>query len=158
MIHIRSCARITLLVMWLAVGFDHKAIAQAASDAPEHKDEEQSRVAFSGSLPSLDGTHLKATIVEVTYGPGESSPPHSHPCAVIGYVIRGALRSQVKGEREAVYKAGQTFYEPPNGIHLISANASSKVPTKFLAYFVCDHATPLTVAPSESPTSGGEKP
>ena len=45
---------------------------------------ERARIAFSHALPELDGRHLKATIVEVTYGPGESSTPHSHPCAVMG--------------------------------------------------------------------------
>src|SRR5678810_146419 len=78
-------------------------------------------IAFSHALPQLDGTHLKATIVEVTYGPGASSPPHSHPCPVIGYVIEGALRTQVKGEAEAIYNAGQSFYEAPNGVHIVSA-------------------------------------
>ena len=44
-----------------------------------------------------------------------------------------------------LYKAGDTFYEPPNGVHLVSANASSKMPAKFLAYFVCDRKTELSV-------------
>src|ERR1700685_4293678 len=106
---------------------------------------ERARVALSQALPKLNGDHLKATVVEVRYGPGESSPSHSHPCAVIGYVVEGALRTQVKGQAEAIYKAGERFYEAPNRVHLISANASDKKPTKFLAYFVCDHDTPLNV-------------
>lgn len=85
-------------------------------------------------------------MVEVTYGPGESSTPHRHPCAVIGYVLEGAVRMQVKGEPQATYKPGDSFYEAPNGIHLVSANASDKERAKFLAYFVCDHQTPLSVA------------
>lgn len=113
-------------------------------------------IAFSHALPHLNGDHLKATVVEVTLGPGESAPPHSHPCAVIGYVIQGALRTQVKGQAEAVYKAGQSFYEAPNGIHMLSASARSTAPVKFLAYFVCGHDVPLTVAPLETPTSGGK--
>jgi quercetin dioxygenase-like cupin family protein len=132
----------------------HTAAAQAASDAPQDKAGEQARVAFAHGLPHLDGGKLKVTIVEVTYGPGESSPPHSHPCPVIGYVIEGSLRTQVKGERVAVYKAGQTFYEAPNGVHQISANASTKRPVKFLAYFVCDHDTELSVAPLDSTGAG----
>ncbi len=86
-------------------------------------------------------------MVEVTYAPGESSPPHSHPCPVIAYVLEGAVRSKVKGGNEAVYKAGESFYEAPNGIHQISANASSSQPAKFLAYFLCDRDTPLSVPP-----------
>ena len=44
--------------------------------------------------PIVNGDHLKATVVEVHYGPGESSPPHSHSCAVVGYVVEVALRTQ----------------------------------------------------------------
>lgn len=83
-------------------------------------------------------------MVEVHYGPGESSPPHSHPCVVIGYVVEGALRTRVKGEPEAIYKPGETFYEAPNGVHVVSANASQTEPATFIAYFVCDHDTPLS--------------
>ena len=98
---------------------------------------------FSHALEPLDGSHLKVTVVEVRYGPGESSPPHSHPCPVIGYVIEGSLRTQVRGEPEAVYTAGQAFYEAANGAHVISANASTDKPVRFLAYFTCDRETPL---------------
>ena len=153
----RNVARSTVPVLWIAFALTHAAVAQNSSDASPNKNTERARIAFSHALPHLEGTHLKATIVEVTYGPGESSPPHSHPCPVIGYVIQGALRTQVKGEEEATYKAGQSFYEAPNGVHMISANASSTASVKFLAYFVCDHETPLSVVP-ETMTSGGKKP
>jgi quercetin dioxygenase-like cupin family protein len=116
----------------------------------------QSRITFSHTLPKLNGDHLEVKVVEVTYGPGESSKSHSHPCPVIGYVIEGAVRMQVKGEPEAIYKAGESFYEAPNGVHAVSANASDQVPARFLAYFVCDHDTPLTVAVPESKSSGNK--
>jgi quercetin dioxygenase-like cupin family protein len=104
----------------------------------------------------LDGEHLKATVVEVHYGPGEFSPPHSHPCAVIGYVVEGALRTQVKGEPEATYRAGESFYEAPNGVHVVSANASQTEAATFVAYFVCDHDTPLSSDVPEIATPGGK--
>ena len=106
---------------------------------------EEARIVFAHALPALDGGRLQAKVVEVTYGPGESSKQHSHPCAVIGYVIEGAVRMQVKGEPEATYKAGQSFYEAPNGVHAVSANASKTERARFLAYFTCDRETPLTV-------------
>jgi quercetin dioxygenase-like cupin family protein len=118
---------------------------------------ETSRIALSQTLPGLEGTRLKATLVEVSYGPGGGSAPHSHPCPVIGYVISGALRSQVKGANEAVYHAGESFFEPANTIHLISANASSSEPVKFLAYFTCDHETHLSVPVSDSGARGGNR-
>ena len=83
--------------------------------------------------------------MEVNYGPGEASPPHSHPCAVIGYVVEGAIRTQVEGEPEHTYEAGGSFYEPPNGVHAVSANASATRPEKLVAHFVCDHDAALSV-------------
>jgi len=103
---------------------------------------------FSHALPALDGNRLKAIVVEVNYAPGEADKPHSHPCTVIGYVAQGAIRFQVKGGApETVYKAGESFYEPPNGVHQVSANASDKEPARLIAFFVCDHETKLTVPP-----------
>ena len=130
------------------------AQSPAAPSPTEKKD--RARITLSRTLPSLDGKHLKATLVEVNYGPGEFSPSHSHPCAVIGYVVEGELRTQVKGEPEATYKAGESFYEAPNGVHAVSANASQTKPTKFVAFFVCDHETPLSVDVPETKTSEGK--
>jgi quercetin dioxygenase-like cupin family protein len=110
----------------------------------------EARVAIEHALPKLDGDHLKVSLVEVNYAPGASSKAHSHPCPVIGYVAEGSIRFQVKGEAEVVYKTGETFYEAPNGVHQVSANASDKLPAKLLAYFVCDHETPLSVPPPQS--------
>lgn len=112
----------------------------------------RSRTAFSGKLPALDGQRLEATLVEVTYPPGGANPSHRHPCPVIGYVLGGALRMQVKGQPERVYQPGETFIETPSDVHVVSANANQDVPARFLAYFVCDHATPLSVpVPEKQP-------
>jgi quercetin dioxygenase-like cupin family protein len=117
----------------------------ATSGLQDSGAKERARIVLSTPLPKLDGDHLKVVLVDVNYGPGEASPPHSHPCAVIGYVVEGALRTQVKGESEMTYKAGESFYEAPNGVHLVSANASSTEPAKLVAYLICDHDTPLSV-------------
>jgi quercetin dioxygenase-like cupin family protein len=119
------------------------ASAQSGAESKQPAD-------FSHALPTLDGRHLSATVVEVNYAPGEADKPHSHPCAVFGYVAQGAIRFQVRGGApEVVYKAGQTFYEPANGVHQVSANASAKEPARLIAFFICDHETPLTVPPLE---------
>jgi quercetin dioxygenase-like cupin family protein len=110
----------------------------------QHAGGGSARVAFSHALPLLNGDKLAVNVVEVTYGPGESSAPHSHPCPVIAYVAEGEIRSRVDGKPEATYKAGDTFYEAPNGVHAVSANASKIKPAKLVAFFVCDHAGPLS--------------
>jgi quercetin dioxygenase-like cupin family protein len=128
----------------------HLVWSQGATSGLHGDAKERARVVLSQPLPKLDGDHLKVVLVEVNYGPGEASSPHSHPCAVIGYVVEGTLRTQVKGEPEMTYKAGGSFYEAPNGVHLISANASSAEPAKLLAYLICDHDTPLSVDVSKN--------
>jgi len=100
---------------------------------------------FTHTLPPLQADRLKVTLVEVTYAPGGSSPAHSHPCPVVGHVIEGSVRMGVKGEPERTFGVGESFYEPPDGVHLVSANASPNRPARFIAFFVCDRDTPLSV-------------
>ena len=116
----------------------------ASAHTPDSAAKDRAVVLLSQALPKLDGDHLHATLVEVTYGPGEGSPPHSHACPLFVHVVEGALRTQVQGQPEAIFKAGESFYESAEGVHLISANASATAPAKFVALFVCDHQTPLS--------------
>jgi quercetin dioxygenase-like cupin family protein len=137
------------LAMALALGFPPLPHSHVPEDKPE-----RARVVYFHPLPKLNGANLQITTVEVNYGPGESSLPHRHPCPVVGYVLQGTLRMQVQGEPTETYTAGQSFYEAPNGIHLVSANASSSAPAKFLAYFVCDSEVPLSAPVPESKHEG----
>jgi quercetin dioxygenase-like cupin family protein len=140
----RTWARAAVATLWVAALAGQIADSQTSTSTSHSGAKERARIAFSHALPALDGNHLQATVVEVRYGPGEASPPHSHPCAVIGYVISGTLRTQVKGEPEAIYKTGESFYEAPGGVHQVSANASQTEAADFLAYFVCDKEQPLS--------------
>ncbi len=140
-----KCIGVAAVIFCSGLIARHLAWGQGASSGPHSGTKERARIVLSKPLSKLDGKHLKVVLVEVNYGPGEASSPHSHPCAVVGYVVEGTLRTQVKGEPEMTYKAGESFYEAPNGVHLISANASSTEPAKLIAYLICDHDTPLSV-------------
>ena len=100
----------------------------------------QVRTAIARDLPAMDGGRLKATVVEVTY------------------VVDGTLRTQVKGEPAAVYQAGESFYEAPNGVHQVSANASDRKPARLLAYFICDRDTPLSAAVADPASARDGRP
>ncbi|HXI21359.1 MAG TPA: cupin domain-containing protein, partial [Gemmatimonadales bacterium] len=100
----------------------------------------------------------RVTLVEVSYGPGGSSPAQSHPCPVVGYVIAGALRVGVQGQAESTFTAGQAFYEPPHGVHLVSANASDRDSVRFLAWFTCDRDTALSVPVPDPAAEPGVRP
>src|SRR5215471_19149341 len=115
---------------------------QAQAPAAHYSTAPRVATILTQPLPPLHGDALKLQVLEVRYGPGESSLPHSHPCPVVGYVIEGAVRMQVQGSAEKIYSAGESFYEAPNGVHLSSANASKTAPARFLATFLCDHDAP----------------
>lgn len=135
------------VVVVLGVGLAGGQLAgtQEVSTTAQSQKKDRAHIVHSQAFPPMDGGHLKAVLVEVRYGAGEASSPHSHPCAVIGYVAEGRLRTQVKGEPEMIYKAGESFYEAPNGVHLVSANVSSTEPATLLAYLLCDRDLPLSV-------------
>jgi quercetin dioxygenase-like cupin family protein len=117
----------------------------------------RARVAFERVLPPLDGAAIRVMAVEVTYAPGGHSPAHRHLCPVIGYVVAGAVRVRLLGERDSVYTTGQTFYEPPGGVHLMSMNESRTNPATLLAFFVCDRDAPLSVPPPTTNAAPGDQ-
>ena len=100
---------------------------------------------FSRKLPNVPGKTL--TVVEVDYRPGGFSAPHRHPASgfVFAYVLSGTIRSQVEGEPLGVYSAGQTWTEPPNSHHIVSANASKTEPARLIAYIIADDGAQATV-------------
>jgi quercetin dioxygenase-like cupin family protein len=145
---------------FLAVALAAMIGAQAASaqNASDTKNDamEQVRVAFAHVLPHLDAGQLQVKLVEVTYPPGGFSLPHTHPFPAIAYVTEGAVRIQIKGEPEAIYKAGEIFYEAPNGEHLVSANASHTQPAKLIACVICDNDKPVTLPINGNHAEGGK--
>jgi quercetin dioxygenase-like cupin family protein len=151
----RTKTRTSIALVTFCIGLAGAGFAWTRTAASPTRANERVRIVASQLLPKLDADHLKAVLVEVRYAPGEASSPHTHPCAVIGYVVEGTLRTQVKGEPEKTYRAGESFYEAPNGVHLLSANASSTEPAKLLAYLICSGDMPLSVDVSESTHAQG---
>lgn len=135
------------LMLWSAAAPACRTAPAQSAAVTQDSTAARVRPVLTQALPKLDGGRLKVTVVEVSYGPGGSSKPHSHPCEVIGYVMQGALRFQVRGGPDTVLTAGGSFYEAANSVHQVSANASRTEPVKFLVYFTCDRDTPLTVPP-----------
>ena len=98
---------------------------------------------FSAQLPNVPGKTLTAIVVE--YGPGGSSPAHRHAGSVFAYVLSGQIRSENSATGPVrVYRAGETFFEPPGSTHLVSANASDREPASLLAVFVAEDHAQLT--------------
>jgi quercetin dioxygenase-like cupin family protein len=112
----------------------------ALSTAQAHADDRKVTVVFDHVLPNVPGKSMKGVLVE--YGPGASSPAHTHPASAFIYatVLEGAVRIKVNDEPEKIYRAGENFVEMPGDHHAVSANASDTEPSRLLAVFVVDTA------------------
>jgi len=104
---------------------------------------DQVKVVRSEKLPNVPDKSLTAVVV--TYAPGGKSSSHHHAGAVFAYVLSGEIRSEnsVTGPAR-VYKAGESFFEPPGSEHLVSENASTTESASLLAVFVADDGAKLT--------------
>jgi len=95
-------------------------------------------VVYEHALPNVPGKSIKGVLVE--YGPGGSSPAHTHAKSAFIYatVLEGAIRSSVNNGPIVTYRTGQSFSEMPGDLHSVSENASKTEPAKLLAVFVVD--------------------
>ena len=93
---------------------------------------------FAQAIPNIPGKSLIALVVD--YPPGGASTPHVHAKSsfIYAYVISGSIESKVNDGATQIYKAGQSWSEPPGSSHPISRNASKTKPAKLLAVFVVD--------------------
>ena len=78
--------------------------------------------------------------------PGSGTPPHRHPGShTFGYVLEGVYEFRLDDGPVQRLLPGQTFYEPPNGLHAVSRNASASGVVKYLVIQVSDPSLPATV-------------
>lgn len=119
---------LTVLLLAVTAGVSSAEQSQSGAVTP----------AFSREIPNIPGKSLVAVVVD--YPPGGKTPPHHHAASafVTGYVLSGAIRSQVDGGKVQVFKAGESWSEKPGAHHDISENASATEPAKLLAIFVVD--------------------
>lgn len=103
-------------------------------------------------LANAPGRHL--TAITVRYAPGESSRAHRHPGAAFVYVLEGRVRSALAGEHPRIYRAGESWFEPPGAHHRLSANASDREPARLLVVFVAAPGAPLSVPEARPAPSG----
>ena len=96
------------------------------------------KLIYDQPLPNVPGKSMRAVLVE--YGPGGTSPAHTHPASAFIYatILEGAIRSQINNGPVTTYSAGESFAEFPGDHHGISENASATDRARLLAVFVVD--------------------
>jgi quercetin dioxygenase-like cupin family protein len=122
------------------IGAASAAIAIATAAPASTHDDVGDKVTpnFAQAIPNIPGKSLIAVIVD--YPPGGASAPHTHAKSsfIYAYVVSGSIESKVNDGPKRVYKAGESWSEPPGASHPISRNASKTNPARLLAVFVVD--------------------
>jgi quercetin dioxygenase-like cupin family protein len=101
-------------------------------------------------VEKLDGKDAKATVEEVTLGPGQEVPPHRHAGPVFGYVLEGEYEHALGDDPVATYKAGDTFYEPTGCVHRVTRNPSARAKTRLLAVILHPREAEKVTVPEEA--------
>ncbi len=78
----------------------------------------------------------EGVMLTVEYAPGQSSASHRHNASTFVYVLEGSVVMQVKGGKPMTLGVGETFFETPEDIHVVSRNASDTKPAKLLVFLV----------------------
>ena len=85
----------------------------------------------------------EVSMITVEYAPGGLTPVHTHHAQAMVFVLEGSIVMQVKGEAPVTLGPGQTFYESPDDVHLVSKNASRTKPARFVVFLVKDKGAPI---------------
>jgi len=109
-----------------------------AVPASAHGGDETVTENFAQAIPNIPGKSLVALVVD--YPPGGTSVAHTHANSafIYAYVISGEIESKVNDGETRIYKAGESWSEPPAASHPVSRNVSKTKPAKLLAVFVVD--------------------
>ena len=101
-------------------------------------------------IEKLDGKAASATVVEVTFEPGQKGSPHHHTGPVFGYVLEGEYEHALNDDPVTTYKAGDTFYEPSGCVHRVTRNPSARAKTRLLAVILHRRDAEQVTVPEEA--------
>ena len=113
-------------LLTLAAGIGVGVAVTFASDHDHHKAVKVTKLSQRDIIEKLDGKAASATVLEVTFEPGQKDSPHHHTGPVFGYVLEGEYEHALDDEPVKKYKAGDTFYEPSGSVHRVARNPSGK--------------------------------
>src|SRR5262249_15911768 len=99
---------------------------------------------FSKDLADFPGK--EGLLITVQYPPGASDPIHRHNAHAFVYVLEGSIVMQLKGGKQVMLTAGETFYEGPKRCsYRWFRTASNTQPAKFLVFLVKEKDAPVFV-------------
>jgi quercetin dioxygenase-like cupin family protein len=98
---------------------------------------------LSKAVAGVPGKEL--SMITVDYPPGALDQVHRHHAQAVVYVLEGSIVMQVKGQAPVTLGPGETFYEGPGDVHIVSKNASETESARFLVFFVKPKGSPILV-------------
>jgi quercetin dioxygenase-like cupin family protein len=132
-----SCFRLLTNALTGAILFTTTALQAQAAD--------QVKITELVTKDLMNVPGKEVTMITVDYPPGGADPVHRHNASAFVYVLEGSVVMQMKGGKEVTLRPGETFYEDPEGIHLVGKNASDTKPAKFVVFLVKDKGAPLLI-------------
>jgi quercetin dioxygenase-like cupin family protein len=114
-------------------------VAQFASAAPPADVKELM------SKPLTDIPGKEGLMLMVTYPPGGADEIHRHNAHAFVYVLEGAIVMQLRRAEPVTVKAGETFYEGPNDVHIVGRSASDTKSAKFVVFLVKNQGAPALI-------------
>src|SRR5262244_1784203 len=136
-------------LLTLAAGIGVAVAVSVAAGRSFHEAVKVTQLAQRDIIEKLDGKAASATVVEVTFEPGQKDSPHHHTGPVFGYVLEGEYEHALDDEPVKKYKAGDTFYEPSGSVHRVARNPSKTAKMRLLAVILHSRDTKETTVPEK---------
>lgn len=121
--------------------------------APDIVRAEAAEVRDLYAIDLADYPGKEGRVIEVSYPPGAQDPVHRHDAHAFVYVLEGEIVMQLEGQPPVTLRAGQTFYEGPNDVHVVGRNASSSAPARFIVVLLKERGAPV-LSPVDAPGLG----
>ena len=96
---------------------------------------------MSQDLSGVPGREV--SMITVDYPPGASTPAHTHNAQALVYVLEGSIVMQAKAKEPVTLTKGQTWSEGPDDVHVVSRNATTSAPARYLVFMVKDKGAPI---------------
>jgi quercetin dioxygenase-like cupin family protein len=136
-----SCLRLVRKTLTGAMLFSTTVVQAQADDLVKVTE------LMTKDLKNVPGKEV--TMITVDYAPGGADPVHVHNASAFVYVLEGSIVMQMKGEKEVTLHPGETFYEDPEGVHLVGRNASDTKPARFIVLLVKNKGAPILIPTKE---------
>jgi quercetin dioxygenase-like cupin family protein len=126
------------IILFIAIAVSGLAVQVAPAAPPADVKEIMSK-----PLPEIPGK--EGVVLTVSYLPGGADEIHRHNAHAFVYVIEGAVVMQLRGAEPVTVKTGESFYEGPNDVHIVSRNASDSQPAKFVVFLIKNKGVPVVI-------------